>query len=194
MPLEHLLVALERDARAHMEALLAEARATADVIARATAERVDRRRGDVLGVRESELRGTAEAALGEARRAGRRAVLGARQGLLDRVFATAQALFPEAIIGTAYRAALPDHLAQALACIGEEPAVIRCPEVLVPAVQAAVTHRKDVAVQGDPAARPGVAVVTTDGVVAVDNTLEGRLERLRPRLAIELLARLETSL
>jgi vacuolar-type H+-ATPase subunit E/Vma4 len=52
---------------------------------------------------------------------------------------------------------------------------------------------KRLTVEGDAAAPPGVTVVTTDGVITVDNTLEGRLERLRARLAIEVLAGLEAS-
>jgi vacuolar-type H+-ATPase subunit E/Vma4 len=35
-----------------------------------------------------------------------------------------------------------------------------------------------------------VTIATTDGTIEADNTLDGRLERLRTRLALELLARL----
>lgn len=192
MPLEQLLDALERDATAQAETLVADARAAAATIATERETRLARRREDVLGAREAELRGTVEAVLGEARRAGRRTVLEARDRLLDRVFTAARTLFPAAIAGDAYRASLPEHVAEALRAVGDEPAVIRCSEALVPAVQAASGRNKDLTVLGDPTAPPGVTVSTIDGAIDVDNTLEGRLERLRGRLALDVVARLET--
>jgi vacuolar-type H+-ATPase subunit E/Vma4 len=86
---------------------------------------------------------------------------------------------------------LPEHVAEALGAVGDEPAVIHCSEALVAAVRSAVKRAKHVTVQGDPAAPPGIRVVTSDGAIEVDNTLEGRLERLRGRLALEVLATLE---
>jgi vacuolar-type H+-ATPase subunit E/Vma4 len=194
MPLDHLLAALERDGGAQAEALLTQARAMAAAITREADELVARRRADALGMRGTELRGVAEVALGEARRGARRAVLAARQRLLERVFNAARDLFAEAMSADTYRAALPTHLAEALNAVGDAPAVLRCPETLVPAVRAAVARKKHLTVQGDPRARPGVTVTTTDGAIEVDNTLEGRLERLRARLALEVLARLDPSL
>lgn len=191
MPLDHLLAALERDGGAQAEALLTDARATAAAITREADELVARRRADALGTREAELRGAAEVALGEARRAARLAVLAARQRLLERVFTAARDLFAEAVAGDTYRAALPTHLAEALNAVGDAPVLIRCPETLVPAVRAVVARKKHLTVQGKPAARPGITIVTTDGEIEVDNTLEGRLERLRARLALDVLARLE---
>lgn len=191
MPLDHLLAALERDGGAQAEALLTDARATAAAITREADELVARRRADALGTREAELRGAAEVALGEARRAARLAVLAARQRLLERVFTAARDLFAEAVAGDTYRAALPTHLAEALNAVGDAPVLIRCPETLVPAVRAVVARKKHLTVQGEPAARPGITIVTTDGGIEVDNTLEGRLERLRARLALDVLARLE---
>jgi vacuolar-type H+-ATPase subunit E/Vma4 len=189
MPLDHLLAALEREAAAQAEALLAAARAQATEIARDADARLERRRSDLLGSREAELRGAAAAALGAARRASRATVLEARQRLLERVLARARALLPEALASDAYRAALPEHVAQGLRAIGDEPAVIRCPQSLVTAVRAAVRDRKDVSVRGDKASGSGVSIATMDGAIEADNTLDGRLERLRPRLALEVLAR-----
>ena len=190
MPLEHLLSALEREAGEQVHAILAAARAAAAAIAREAEERLGHQRSDVLGAREAELRGAAEAALDEARRAARAGVLEARARLLDRVFAAAREQLPAALASEAYRAALPGHVAEALRAMGDEPTVIRCPAALVPAVRAAV-QRKETAVRSDPAAGSGVTAVATDGTIEVDNTLEGRLERLKPRLALEVLARLK---
>lgn len=190
MPLEHLLTALEREATAQAEALLAAARAEAGEIARDADARLERRRSDLLGSREAELRGAAATTLGEARRRKRATVLEARQRLLERVLAAARARLPEALASEAYRAALPEHLTQGLRAIGDEPAVIRCPEAIAPAVRAAVAGRQNVAVQVDPAGGSGVVIATADGTIEADNTLDGRIERLGPRLALEVLARL----
>jgi vacuolar-type H+-ATPase subunit E/Vma4 len=194
MPIDHLLAALERDGSAQAEALLTQARTAAAAIARESDELVARRRADALDARKAELSGAAQATLGETRRTSRGAVLAARQRLLERVFAAARDLFPEAMASDDYRTrALPRHLAEALSAVGDEPAVIRCPEALVAAVRSAVTRKKHLTVEGDPAAPPGIRVVTTDGAIEVDNTLEGRLDRLRARLALDVLAQLEAS-
>jgi vacuolar-type H+-ATPase subunit E/Vma4 len=61
-------------------------------------------------------------------------------------------------------------------------------------VQPIVAPQARVTVRGDPGVPPGMVVTTTDGVIEVDQTLDGRLERLRARLALELMARLGTSI
>ncbi|HXQ30143.1 MAG TPA: V-type ATP synthase subunit E family protein [Gemmatimonadales bacterium] len=189
MPLEHLLAALEREATARAESVLAAAQAEADRVRQDGDALVARRRAEALRAREADLRGAVEAALGDARRASQLAVLEARARFLDRVFERARALFPSAVASAAYRAALPGHVAEALTALGDEPAVIRCPEPLVSAVRAAVDTAAQVRIQGDPAAPAGLTAVSTDGAIEVDNTLAGRLDRLRPALALEVLAR-----
>lgn len=193
MALDHLLAALERDAGTQAEALRAEARATAAAVTRAADERVAKRRHDALAAREATVRKSAESALVEARRTSRQRVLSARQRTLDDVFAAAHALLPEAVNGPSYRAAVSRHVVDAVEATGDEPVVIRCPEALVPVVRTIVASSTRVTVQGEPAAPPGIVVTTTDGVIEVDQTLGGRLERLRARLALEVLARLDTA-
>jgi vacuolar-type H+-ATPase subunit E/Vma4 len=190
MPLEHLLGALEREAAVQAEAVRAAARTEAAAIAGAADARLTHRRGELLGSRETELREAAATALEEARRTSRATVLQARQRLLERVLAAAQGMLPDALESDAYRAALPEHVTQGLRAIGDGPVVIRCPEILVPAVRAVVAARKDVSVRGDAASGSGVVIATADGAIEADNTLDGRIERLRPRLALEVLARL----
>jgi vacuolar-type H+-ATPase subunit E/Vma4 len=191
MALADLLAALEREAAAQAEARRAAARAAAAEIARSADERLERRRSEAALARETELRRAAETALDEARRAARRSVLDARERLLERVFAAARGLLPEAMARDGYRAVLPRHVADALRAVGDQPAVVRCPDALGDAVRAALGPRRDVTVETDPAAPPGITAGTTDGAVAVDNTLPGRLDRARPRLAIAVLARLK---
>lgn len=194
MALDHLLAALERDATAQAEALLAEARATAAAVTREADERVAQHRRDALAARESTVRESTESALAEARRESRRRMLDARQRLLDRAFAAAHALFPDAVNGACYRAALPRHVVEALEAAGHEPVVVRCRDALVPVVQPIVASQARVTVRGDPGVPPGMVVTTTDGTMEVDQTLDGRLDRLRTRLALEVMARLGTSI
>lgn len=189
MPLEHLLSALEREAQAQSEALLAAARAEAAEISRRSEELVARQRADVLRTREGELRGAAEATVGEARRAARATVLTARQQLIDRVFERAREMLPGASAGEAYRAVLPQHIAEALAALGDQPAVIRCDAGVADAVRSAVARKEHLVVRPEAGARAGVVVATTDGTIEVDNTLDGRLERVRAQLALEVMAR-----
>jgi vacuolar-type H+-ATPase subunit E/Vma4 len=191
MALEHLLAALERDAAAEAERLLAAARAEAAAIRAAAEERVAQRRAAALGARAAELRGRAERALGEARRGGRRLELEARQRLLGRVAAAARARLPAAMAAPEYRAALPAALAAALACAGEAAVVIRCPVALVAAVRDALPQGAGAAVEADAGVRAGYTLATADGVLTVDDTLDARLERLWPRLAPGVLARVE---
>lgn len=190
MPLEQLVAALERDAEAQAQALVAKARTEAAAISAQAEERLSRRRREVLGAREVERRAAAELALADARRLARREVLDARHRLLDRVFAAARAAIPAAVKSQAYRAALPAHVAEALACIGGDPAVVRCHPALVRDVRRIVAKKDHVSVRRDAGLGVGVKVVTADGVVEVDNTLEGRVARLGPVLALEVLQRL----
>jgi len=190
--LDHLLAGLERDATAQADGVLAAARAEAARITAAADERSRVRQTAALGARETELRAQSEAVLSGARLAGRAAVLERRHGLLERVVQAARAEFMAAVATPEYRAALAQHVNEALYALGEETAAtIVCPLSLHDAVRDIVAQRKHVTVQADPDAVPGIRVRSADAVIEVDNTLDGRLARLRPRLELELLARLD---
>ena len=191
MGLEHLLEALERDAKAQIEQLLAQARAEAEGVTAATTAALAQRQGAAAETRERTRLIEVEQAVTRARRAARRSVLEARERLLERVFANARSELPAAAAGAGYRAGLPAALAGALAAVGGEEAVIRCPEVLVRDLERLrpdATPRARVVV--DPKAGSGFRVASVDGAVEVDDTLESRLDRLRPDLARRVLAQL----
>ncbi|HXF96362.1 MAG TPA: V-type ATP synthase subunit E [Gemmatimonadales bacterium] len=189
MALEHLLAALEREAAEQAQALIAAAQAECARITAASEERAAEYRRRALAPREAELRAEAERALAAARREARRAELDARARLLDRIFAGARELFPVTIAGEAYRRALPGFLAEALACVGPGPARVRCHPALTEAIRHALGNagRGEVTVEPDPAVGSGFVLTTADGRVTVDHTLESRLARARPRLALEAL-------
>jgi vacuolar-type H+-ATPase subunit E/Vma4 len=192
MPLDHLLAALERDATAQAEHLMAQARATADQLTSAAAEAIERRRGETLGAHEREQRAVVQAALSAARRAARRDVLEARERLLDRVFAATRSALPQALAHQAYRAALPQRLAAALSCVEDAgEAALRVPAALAADVRAAISGNGRVTVRVDHTAGSGFRLATADGILEVDDTLETRLDTQRPRLARDVLRQLE---
>ncbi len=191
MGLEHLLEALERDANAQIEQLLAQARAEADGLTTAMAAALAQRQGAAADARERTRLIEVEQAVTRARRAARRSVLEARERLLERVFAAARGELPAAAAGAGYRAGLPAALAGALAAVGGAEAVIRCPEALARDLERLrPPATPPVRVVVDPAAGSGFRVTSTDGAVEVDETLESRLDRLRPELARRVLAQL----
>ena len=192
MGLEHLLEALERDADAQVEQLLAEARAEADRISTESAAALEQRRRETTSACDSARVQEVEHAVTLARREARRSILEARERLLERVFAAARAELPAAAAGPAYRASLPAALRGALSAVGGDHAVIRCPEILAPELERARPHgSRAVPVEVDPAGGSGFRVASADGAVEVDDTLESRLDRLRFVLARRVLAQLE---
>lgn len=189
MGLENLLHALERQtaeaARAEVEAARAEA---ARIEAEAEASLV-RRTSTTLEEHAAVLRAGAERTIAEARRSQRRRVLETRGQVLARVFSRA-----ETIVATD-DAAPSDLLAvevrQALAYVGDVPAVVHCAASAVERLRALLSERDDVTVQPDPSVGTGFRVGPADGSMLVDHTPERRLVALKPRLAIELLRRIE---
>ena len=191
MGLEHLLEALERDAKAQIEQLLAQARAEAEGVTVATTAALAQRQSAAAETRERTRLIEVEQAVTRARRGARRSVLEARERLLERVFTAARSELPAAAAGAGYRAGLPAALAGALAAVGGEEVVIRCPEALVSDLERLrppTTPQARVVV--DPETGSGFRVASADGAVEVDDTLESRLDRLRPELARRVLAQL----
>lgn len=191
MALEHLLAALERDAEATAEAELSAARAEAVRIEAESAARVEQRRASFVATRERELRAAGATAAAEVRRRTRRAILEARQRLLDRVFTAAEHRLRAAVDDPAFVERLGEYLAEARTYLGDGPVIARCRPELAARVRRLAAKAKSVTVVTDPAAGTGIRLSAADGAVEVDNTLDARLARLRPRLALEVLQRLE---
>lgn len=191
MSLKHLLHALERQAAEAVSTELEAARAEAARIEAEAAERLGRRMTTGLEEHAAVLRASAEGAIAEVRRSQRRRVLEAREEILARIFARA-----EEIVATGNSAPtdlLAVEVRQALDYVGNVPAVVHCATTAVERLRALLAERDGLAVQADPALRDGFRVRAADGSVLVDHTPERRLAALRPRLAIELLRRIEPS-
>ena len=191
MSLEHLLHALERQAAETASAELEAARAEAARIEAEAAERLARRMTTGLEEQAVALRASAELVIAEARRSQRRRMLEARQEILARIFARAEEIV--AAGDSAPADLLVVEVRQALDYVGSVPAVVLCAPTAVERLRALLAERDGLTVQPDPALRGGFRVGAADGSVLVDQTPERRLAALRPRLAIELLRRIEPS-
>jgi vacuolar-type H+-ATPase subunit E/Vma4 len=193
LALDQLITALEEDAEKQAHTELEQARSEAHRIATHARDLIVRRRAEFLVRMENDLREETEIELVEARRRSRSIVLGARQRLLDRVFTAAEARLPSLLEQRAYRDALPEELRTALSYVGDEPATIACSPQLSGAIEALVAGRAGTTVLPDDSVGSGFKVVSADGYVTVDVTLDARLERLRPQLSLEVLRELETA-
>jgi vacuolar-type H+-ATPase subunit E/Vma4 len=92
----------------------------------------------------------------------------------------------EAAQRESYRRTLPSRLEDALACVGEGAASVRCAPSLVPALRALPAAAR-VRIDSDEGIAAGFVVTAADGTVAVDERLAAHLERARGALAVELL-------
>ncbi|HEY4591487.1 MAG TPA: V-type ATP synthase subunit E [Thermoanaerobaculia bacterium] len=189
MALDDLLAAVEREAERKIAARLAEAWTESARVAAGSAGHLARRRAEAAAARRAELRATATREVEESRRAARRTVLEARERLLDRVFRAARERLPAAMKGEAYAAALADEVAEVLSYFGAELVVLRCPPALEPQIRKLTSGFSGVTVAADPGLATGLAAESGDGELTVESTLDGRLGRMRPALAIEVLRR-----
>lgn len=191
MALEHLLVALERDASEQAAALLADARAEAARIGREAETQAKQRRREVLTPLAADRRAALELALSAARGAARHRGLEARERLLNHVFDAAHALLPEAEGSERYRATLARDLAAALECFGDRPVVVTCSSALEGPLGRQLASMERASVRADPGITAGFRVAAVDGSMHADGTLGARLVQRRARLAQAVLRRMD---
>jgi vacuolar-type H+-ATPase subunit E/Vma4 len=186
MALEDLIARLERDAEARAAGLEAAADAEASALlaeAGKVAAEVSERE---LNSRRAQRRAQMDAALAEARRLARGALLEAQHALLARMLARARELVPEVGRSAEYLAELPRHWAEARRFLEGVQVVVRCQPALVALLRSGADAQ--VTFVEDASLPPGVVVTAADDSVFIDNTLPARLQRLEARLAVELLA------
>ena len=184
MALDQLLSALEREAQATADRVLAEARAEVARLTAVAADEIAQHRDAVVTPRIREARAAMEAALGLAGREVRGEVLRARARLLARIFAVTRDALASARTRDDYVTAVPARIDAALACIGgNDDIVIRCPSPLVGIFRSAIRDRVRVSVHPDDTIVGGFVLATESGSVTIDDTLEFRLERNATALA-----------
>lgn len=182
---------LRRRAEASAEVILESARAAADrVLTDANAE-VEARRSRAVKTSEEAHREQSRASIAAARHEALRAVLVARERLLARVFERARALLGDAREMPSYRDALPEDVAKAIEFVRDEGVVVRCSEGLSDLIEEGLRGRVEARIETLQTDGHGFLVLGAGGQVEVDGTLESRLERLSPTLAIEILEKVE---
>jgi vacuolar-type H+-ATPase subunit E/Vma4 len=189
MGVEALLAVLEQRAAEEAERRRAEAEAEADAIRREAEAEVERRRAGYRKQLEAAARARLAQELAAAWWEARRAVLEHRARLFDRVFAGARERLASLPLPE-YADRLGALLAEALPYLEGEAVVIECQPEAAPLVRRLLGDRTDLSVVADPAAAPGLMLRSADGRVEIDQTLPGRLERLRDELAVALSQRL----
>lgn len=185
-----LTTELRRRAAEAADAIMSAARADADRIAADAERAIEERRSAVLKSREEEYRAEARASIAVERHEAMRAVLLAKTRVVDRVLQSAQGLLSEAAGTTAYGSSLAGEIGEAIAFVGSAGTVIRCSAEIQPKVHEALREMPEVSVETF-AGGTGFMAIGEGGNVEVDGTLEARLARLAPTLAIEIHERLE---
>jgi vacuolar-type H+-ATPase subunit E/Vma4 len=190
MALPDLIARLEQEAHSRVEAI----RRQADAEVRAIEEEAERAVADAMS-RHLEHEHAArhavrERELAETRRSVRARELEAQHALLARIAERARSLLPEAAASSAYGAALPKHLDEALSFLHGLRPRVRCQSAFVPVLAPAIGHRDGATLDVDETIGPGVIAEAGDGSAIVDNTLAARLARVEAELALELARRL----
>ncbi len=183
MPIDQLLAALEREARGSAELIAADARRQAEAITAAGQAELAERRQSARQAAESRARASADQALAQAARDARRDVLLARERLLDRVLAAANALLPGAIERPEYLATLAPRIAEASRCVGDRPATVHGPPALEAPLRNIATGFPQLTVAVDAGVGAGFVLTGSDGTITVEDTLQGRIRRDRASLA-----------
>jgi V/A-type H+-transporting ATPase subunit E len=190
--IDALLATLEREADAEIARVKQEAEARAAALTAAAEQRMTARRNATLSRHETAARAEHERALATARVAARAKVLAARAELLERVFERLRQELPKLTVSPAYRAGLPSQIGRLKVFAGDDPVTLQCNPTLAAALRRVVKTNGRLRIHPDRRIAAGFRLITADGVLEVDATLESRLERLRPRLALETLAALST--
>jgi vacuolar-type H+-ATPase subunit E/Vma4 len=188
--IDTLLATLEREADAEVTRVLDDARTRAAELTRAAERRIAERREMTLGRRETESRAKHERALAAARLQARAQVLDARAELLERLFRQLHGSLPALAQSAAYRGRLAAQLRRMSVFAGERPVTVQCMPALTAVLRRSIKTNGHVRIRSDERITAGFRMTTADGALEIDATLENRLERLRPRLALEALAAL----
>ena len=188
--IDALLATLQREAETEISRVMDDARARAAEIIAAAEQRITLRREQTLEQRTATARTEHERALAGTRAAARAQVLAARAALLDRLFARLRAELPAVAGSAAYRAGLGRQLEHVRSFAGERSITVHCNPALAATLRNVMRKNGRLPVRPDPHVAGGFRLTTADGMLEIDATLEDRLERLRPQLALEALAAL----
>lgn len=188
MGIEALVDFVERSGSVRASEIVAEARREAARIEREGRQRRESERRDALARREREWKEESARAVAGATERARALVLEARASLLDRVFAAARTDLPALLATPAYRDGLAARAERCLSYLPGARGTVEAAPALLPLLRGSLGP--EASLEEAPDLATGLRARSPDGRVLVDDTLVSWLERLRPRLAAELLGRL----
>jgi vacuolar-type H+-ATPase subunit E/Vma4 len=178
-----LVARLEQDVQLRLDAIRDDAAARVAEAEASTREAAAALAAAYLAQQRARREADERCALASARSKARARTLAALHAQVSHILARAHQMLDEIETVSAYAAALPAHVEDALSFVEGVPARIRCTRRLAAAVGAVVDRRPGTTIVEDDAVGPGVVVETADGGVIVDNTLRARLTQLEPELA-----------
>ena len=181
---------LRRRAEESAAAMIRAAEAEAERILDDAQGAIRERQRDVLRHREEKWRAEARVQIAAARHAAMRDTLLSRTRVVDRVLQEARALLPDALKLEKYDSLLSTELDEALDFVGEGGSTVFCTPSLTSSLRKLLVSRPSVKLQPADDIGNGFIVVDDGEAVRVDCTLETRLDRLAPLLAIEIHRRL----
>lgn len=192
MALRELVLALEGEAEARLTAVRAEATLAADQLKAAATARLAHRRSADLAARAAEFDNAAAGAIDVVRRETAHRSLTARTEVLDAILARARALLAATAPAPTMSAGIRRDLDAALAYLGQTAAIVRGHPAWAPTLRGILGEPSAIRFEESEAIGPGLFVSTAEGRVVIDATLDNRLSRLWPELAIELLREIES--
>ena len=188
MPGSDLSSELRRRAEQSSERTLRRAEASVEQIERDADAAIEQRRSTVLANRESEYRAAARSEVASERQ---KAVLEARARLVQRVLERAKSLLSEAAVGPDYRQSLEREIRLTAEYLGSDGATVHCSPGLDGPIREALRGNASVSIEPTLEDAHGFVAIGGSGAIRVDGTLEARLRRLAPSLAIAINERLE---
>lgn len=181
---------LRRRAEESAAVMIRDAEAEAQRILADADDAIRTRQRDVLEDSEKTWRAGARMRIAAARHNAMKDVLLSRTRVVDRVLQQARALLPSSLKLEQYESFLSKDVEQALDFVGERSATVRCTPSLASALRRLLASKPSVAIQPTDDVGSGFVVTDDEKAVRVDCTLETRLDRLAPLLAIEIHRRL----
>ncbi len=191
-PAALLLAQLRRDADATAAARIDAAGAEATRVRAEAVEQSAQHRAARIAERESAAVAARELASADAAQRVRHETLTARAAALDTIFSAAAQQLPALVAHPGMGAVVSRAIADALACVPGDDAIVRCSRAVASAMDGsldAVGIRAD-RVTIDDAVPVGAIVTSADGRIVADVTFARRLERDRRALAIPVARRL----
>ena len=182
---------LRRRADAAASEMIREAEAEARRISAEARDSMRKHERDVLRDRENAWRDQVRVRVAGARHEAMKDVLLARTRVVERVLQKAKDLLPGALAAESYRALLSEDVEEALRFLGDGPATFRCTPALASAIRDELQSKPSAAVEPTDGVGSGFIASDEKHTVSIDCTLETRLARLAPQLAIEIHQRLE---